>query len=57
MCGVWQWEEKPTENLVLRTSGAYVQELHRTKGKRYSALGGHMQAFMCTWSQGKAETP
>ena len=41
----------------MRASGACVQELHGTGGNGDSILERHTQGFMCTGSQGKAETP
>ena len=34
--GVWHWEEDCPEHLALKASGAWVQELHRTRGNRDS---------------------
>ena len=54
--GIWHGEKEPLEHLALKASGAYVQELHRTGGNRDLILERCTQAFMCTASQGKAET-
>ena len=54
--GIRHWEEEPQEHLALRASGACAQELHSTGGNRDSILERCTQAFMCTASQGKAET-
>ena len=44
--GLWQWEEKTPENLSLKVSGVWLQELHRTGGNRNSTLGGHTQMLL-----------
>ena len=54
--GLWQWEKKPPEKLALKTSGVYLQELHRTRGKRNFTLGGHAQGPVSTRPQGKKQT-
>ena len=41
----------------MKASEASVQELHGTGGNGDNILERHTQAFMCTGSQGKAETP
>ena len=56
MPGIWLWEQEPLENLALKASGACAQELHGTGGNRDLILERCTQAFMCTASQGKAET-
>ena len=53
--GIWHQEET-LEHLVLRASWAYVQEHYMTWGNIDSTLERYTQAFMCTGSQGKAET-
>ena len=55
--GTWHWEEEPLEHLVLRDSGACVQELLGTGENTHSILERCTQAFMCTGYQGKVETP
>ena len=55
--GIWNLEKKPLEHLALRAIRACAQELHRTGGNRNPILERCTQAFMCTGSQGKAETP
>ena len=54
--GVWHWEEEPLKYLALRCSRNCALKLHRTGGNRDSTLESHTQGFMCTGSQGKAET-
>ena len=51
---VWHQEEEPPEYSALKASGIWLQELHRTEGKRDSTLGGHTQGLMCTRTQGKS---
>ena len=55
--GIWHWEKEPPEHLALKTSGACVQELHRTWGNGDPILKRHTQMFTCTGSQGKAKSP
>ena len=40
----------------MKTSGVYLQELHRTGGNRNFALGGHAQGPVSTRPQGKKQT-
>ena len=54
---MWHWEKEPPERLAPKASGACVQELHRTGGNGEPILERCTQAFMCTGSEGKAETP
>ena len=54
--GVWHLKEEPSEYLALKAVWVCVQELHRTWENRDSTLGRHIQAFMCTGSQGKADS-
>ena len=49
--------EEPLENLTLKASGACEQELHGSGGNGDPTLERRTQDFMCTGSQGKAETP
>ena len=55
--GVWHREEKPPEHLALKASGVWLQEFHRTGGKRNSTLGGHTQGLVHTSAQGKKQWP
>ena len=48
--GIWHWDKEPPENLALKASGAYVQELHGTRGNGDPILERCTQAF-----QGKGE--
>ena len=55
--GIWHWEKESLEHLELKASGACAQECHGTGGNKEPILERHTQIFMCTGSQGKAETP
>jgi len=57
MPGDRHWEKEPLEHLALQAQGACAQKLHMTGGNGDPILERHMQVFMCTGSQGKAETP
>ena len=51
--GVWHRDEESLEHLVLKASGAWVQELNGTGGNRDSTLGGRTQGFTHTVTREK----
>ena len=51
-------EERAPRASGIEGQGVYAQELHGGRGRnRDPILGRQTQAFMCTGSQGKAQTP
>jgi len=55
--GICHWEKEPLEHLALKTSGACVQELHRTGENGDPILKRCKQTSTCTRSQGRARSP
>ena len=55
--GVWRWEKEPLERLALKASRACAKELPGIGGNGDPILKRRTQAFTCTGSQGKAESP
>ena len=53
----WHREEEPSEHLALKASRACSQEHYRTGGNEDSTLERCTKDFVCTGSQGKAESP
>ena len=53
----WHQEEQHPERLALKTSMAWVQDLHKTSRERDPTLDGRTQAFMYAGTQHKAVTP